>query len=91
MVLMSAGKAARHQASITRKTTNLGGDKKGGLASSGVGVDASTRPMLVKHGVTKTLPARGITTAAQMRARNILSVNPQSSGGVGKKTLMFSR
>ena len=90
MVLMSAGKAARYSASITNRPT-LGGNKKGGLASSGVGVDASTRPMLVKHGVTKTLPARGITTEAQMRAKNILSVNPQSSGGVGKKTLMFSR
>ena len=37
----------------------------------------------------RTLESRNIVTEAQMRARGLLSVNPQGSGGVGKKVLMY--
>ena len=37
----------------------------------------------------RTLDSRGIRTEAQLRANNLLSINPQGSGGVGKKVLMY--
>lgn len=88
MVLMSAGKKARHQASIANSTKIFG--VIGGLVPS-VGVDASTRFMMLNSGNTKTLEARGIKTEAELKSNGLLSVNPQASGSVGKKVLLFSR
>lgn len=86
MVLMNAGKKARNAASISNSTKIFG--IIGGL-SPAVGVDASTRFMLRKNGNTKTLEARGIKTEADLKSKNLLSVNPAGSGGVGKKVLMY--
>ena len=51
MVLMSAGKSARNQASIVNRTNVCGGPKKGGLAPS-VGAYVSSNPNMI--GATNT-------------------------------------
>ena len=51
MVLMSAGKAARNQASIVNRTNICGGSKKGGLAPT-IGTFMSSNPNLI--GATNT-------------------------------------
>lgn len=51
MVLMSAGRAARNQASIVNRTNTCGGTKKGGLAPS-IGWYLSSNPNLI--GATNT-------------------------------------
>jgi len=80
---MNAGKKARNAASITNNTNIFG--IIGGLRPN-VGKDASVND---NRANSKTLASRGITTAAQMKARGILSVNPASSGGVGKRELFI--
>ena len=65
MVLMSAGRAARNQASIVNRTNTCGGNKKGGLAPS-IGWYLSSKPNLI--GATNTqyglicIPNRTIQT-----------------------------
>lgn len=82
MVLMNAGKAARNAASITNSGKIYG--TMGGLVPH-IGVDNSVRSMQRSRGNTKMLP---MYTVAQMKEKGLLSVNPQVSGGVGKKVLM---
>ena len=53
MVLMSAGRAARNQASIVNRTNTCGGSKKGGLAPR-VGWFMQSNPSLI--GAPQTLP-----------------------------------
>jgi hypothetical protein len=53
MVLMSAGKAARNQASLVNRTNICGGNKKAGLAPR-VGWYLSSNTMLV--GAPQTIP-----------------------------------
>ena len=66
MVLMSAGRAARNQASICNRTNTCGGGaKKGGLAPS-VGMFISSNPNLIgatntQYGL-KCIPNRTIQT-----------------------------
>jgi hypothetical protein len=55
MVLMSAGKAARHQASIVNKQNICGGPKKSGL-SRGVGVISANLQAYMFNGVNKINP-----------------------------------
>ena len=65
MVLMSAGRAARNQASIVNRTNTCGGNKKGGLAPS-IGWYLSSNPNLIgatntQYGL-KCIPNRTIQT-----------------------------
>lgn len=83
MVLMNAGKKARNAASITNNTKIFG--IIGGLRPN-VGKDASVSD---NRANSRTLASQGIKTEAQMKARNLLSVNPASSGGVGKRELFI--
>jgi hypothetical protein len=53
MVLMSAGKASRNQASIVNRTNTCGGNKKAGLAPR-VGWYLSSNTMLM--GAPQTIP-----------------------------------
>ena len=81
MVLMNAGKKARNAASITNNTKIFG--IIGGLRPN-VGKDASVSD---NRANSKTLASRGIKTEAELKKNNLLSVNPATSGGVGKKEL----
>ena len=83
MVLMNAGKKARNAASITNSTKIFG--TMGGLRPN-VGKDASVSD---NRANSRTLASRGITTAAQMKKAGLLSVNPATSGGVGKRELFL--
>jgi hypothetical protein len=85
MVNMNLGKRARLTASITNSTKIFG--IMGGLAPL-TGLDSATRSYQMRKATTKTL---GNLTEQQLRERGLLSVNPQTSGGVGKKVLLFSR
>lgn len=80
MVLMSAGKAARNQASITNRPT-CGGNKKAGLItySNLVGVHVPTRNTL--H-----YPLYECPQSYREGGRNQLT-----SGGVGRASLLASR
>ena len=83
MVLMNAGKKARNAASITNNTKIFG--TMGGLRPN-VGKDASVSDNRANG---RTLASRGIKTESQMKSAGLLSVNPASSGGVGKKELFI--
>ena len=83
MVLMNAGKKSRNAASITNSTKIFG--TMGGLRPN-VGKDASVSD---NRANSRTLASRGITTAAQMKKAGLLSVNPATSGGVGKRELFL--
>lgn len=88
MVNMNLGKKARNTASITNSTCIYG--IMGGLAPR-VGNDNSVYRTIQIRG-PKGLPAQyqkcGPETINYLRKNNLLSVNPQSSGGVGR---MFMR
>ena len=89
MVLYNAGKAARNAASISNNTNIFG--IMGGLAPL-QGVPASVRCCYKDRVATKQViplaPAPGL---AYMKQKSLLSVNPQATGGVGRRVLMFSR
>lgn len=85
MVNMNLGKRARLSASISNNTKIFG--IMGGLAPV-IGLDSATRSYQMRRAGTTTL---GDLSEQQLRERGLLSVNPQSSGGVGKKVLFFSR
>lgn len=87
---MQGSKRARSTPSISNSTKIFG--TMGGL-SPRVGIKdvAVYRHILIKG--SKGLPQlNGQTPAYQqnfLKVNNLLSVNPLTSGGVGKKTLMF--
>jgi hypothetical protein len=88
--LMNGSKRARNTPSITNNTKIFG--IMGGLAPRvGTSDVAVYRHQLIKGG--RGLPQlNGLTPAQQqdyLRRNNLLSVNPLTSGGVGKRTLMF--
>ena len=86
MVLMSAGKAARNQASISNNTKIYG--PIGGLVPI-IGVPTSSRSYLQQAGNTKlVIPSDPIQGRDYMIANNLIQKNPASSGGVGKHCLM---
>jgi len=92
MVLMNAGKKARNAASLSNKTTTYGA--MAGLApriGAGTGNNGIYRH-IQRKGV-KSIPALNGLTPVQQKIylvnNKLVSVNPLSSGGVGKKTLMF--
>jgi hypothetical protein len=83
---MSAGKAARHQASISNSTDIFG--PIGGLVSK-IGVPTSARSYLEHAGNTKlVIPSDPILGRQYMVNNGLIQKNPASSGGVGRKCLM---
>jgi hypothetical protein len=89
--LMNGSKRARHTPSITNNTKIFG--IMGGLGPRvGVTNVGVYRHILIKAG-QGLADLYGLTPAQQerkMKERNILSRNPLGSGGVGKKSLIFS-
>ncbi len=91
MVNMNLGKKARNTASITNNTCIYG--IMGGLAPT-VGNDSNKavyRAIQIRG--AKGLPAQyqkcGPATIEYLRKNRLLSVNPQSSGGVGRMFMMY--
>jgi len=87
---MQGSKRARSTPSISNKTSIFG--IMGGLAPrTGVRDVAAYRHIQIKGG--KGIPQlNGLTTAQQqlyLEQNKLLSVNPLTSGGVGKRVLMF--
>lgn len=83
---MSAGKAARNQASIVNKTSVFG--IMGGLVPlQGYQLNNTTQKRL-RGNNTLVIPLNPVPGLAYMKINKLLSVNPQASGGVGKKVLM---
>ena len=83
MVLYSAGKNARRVSSITNNICNLGGNKKGGLVTM-QGRTSNVRTAIVNRGpyccVETNLGC--IAGLAYLKAKNLMTMNPQCSGGV---------
>jgi len=87
---MQGSKRARHTPSITNQTSIFG--IMGGLAPrTGISNVAAYRHIQIKG--SKGLPQLYGKTPEQqqqyLKQNNLLSVNPLTSGGVGKRTLMF--
>jgi hypothetical protein len=83
MVLYSAGKNARRVSSITNNICNLGGNKKGGL------VTMQGKPANLYTAITNQGPYCCVETnlgciagLAYLKAKNLMTMNPQCSGGV---------
>ena len=89
MRLYNAEKAARYTASITNNTKIYG--IVGGLAPL-QGVPTSVRSDYQLRGATQqVIPLEPAAGLAYMQQKQLLSVNPQASGGVGRRVLLFSR
>lgn len=86
---MNLGKKARLSASIANSTKIFG--IMGGTVSV-IGVDASTRSAL-NHRATRRnrIPLDPVAGLSFMTTNKLLSVNPQSTGGVGKMVLLSRR
>jgi len=87
---MQGSKRARNTPSISNKTSVFG--IMGGLAPRTGNMNPGTyRHILIKAG--RGLPQLNGKTPEQqqkyLKDNNLLSVNPLTSGGVGKRTLMF--
>ena len=89
MVVYNAGKAARHAASISNNTEIYG--IMGGLAPL-QGTPMAHRAIVEARAQTQQViplsPAAGL---AYMQKNNLLSKNPLTSGGVGRRVLMVFR
>lgn len=88
MVLMSAGKAARHAASLTNQTTIYG--PIGGLAPT-KNVSSNTYRGLVVGGASlnNRIPLDPQAGLIFMQNNGLIQRNPQCSGGVGRKQLFL--
>lgn len=87
---MSGGRNARHQASLSNQTSHFG--IMGGVPSRTNKRVSSIRALLIRSTSSLAdLPVRPGPGLAYMRKKHILSVNPQASGGVGKRVLLYSR
>ena len=82
MVLSNATKRIRNIQSITNNTCNLGGPKKGGL------VTMQGRTSNLRNAITTRAPYCGcgiplgcIPGLAYLKANNLLTMHPTSSGG----------
>ena len=83
MVLMNGSKKARNAQSITNNICNLGGDKKGGL------ITMQGRNPNLSNAITNRAPYCCVQTnlgciagLAYLKAKNLMTMNPQCSGGV---------
>lgn len=89
---MNGTKRARNTPSLANQTTIYG--IMGGLPPRvGTSDVAVYRHMLIKagHGLPQLYNLSFDKQKQYLKDNNLLSVNPQTSGGVGKKTLLFSR
>jgi len=88
MVLMSAGKAARHAASLTNQTTIYA--PIGGLAPT-KNVSALTYRGYVVGGAAlkNRIPGSPEAGLIFMQQNGLIQRNPQCSGGVGRKALFM--
>ena len=85
---MSAGKAARNQASLINKTSVFG--IMGGLVpKQGMPLNQTTQKRLRGTNLLR-IPLNPKPGLAFMKKNKLLSVNPMASGGVGKKVLLIS-
>lgn len=89
MVYMSGSKMARHAASLTNQTTIFG--IMGGIPSRTNRRVSSIRALQI-HSTSSLagMPTRPGPGLEYMRRLGILSVNPQASGGVGKRVLLYT-
>ena len=83
MVLMNGAKKARNVQSVTNNICNLGGPKKGGLVTM-QGKNANLYTVITNQGpyccVETNLGC--IAGLAYLKAKNLMTMNPQCSGGV---------
>ena len=86
MVLMNGSKKARNAASIMNNTKIFGG--MSGLAPLSGKTGSLRRHVLIKALVKDRIP-KGAAAYEFMKANNLLSKNPQCSGGVGKGRLFM--
>lgn len=89
MVVYNAGKAARRAASISNNTQIFG--IIGGLAPLQGTPMAHRAIVQVRAQSQQFIPLAPAAGLAYMRKNNLLSVNPQGSGGVGRRVLMQFR
>lgn len=90
MVYMGGGRNARHQASLSNQTSHFG--IMGGVPSRANKRVGSIRALLIRSTSSlANIPVKPVPGLAYMRRKNILSVNPQASGGVGKRVLLYAR
>lgn len=85
MVLYNAGKAARNAASISNNT-NIFGIMGGNVSRRGLPAPSGRRAA-----TKQVIPLAPGPALSYMKKNNLLSVNPQASGGVGRNVLMLSR
>ena len=78
---MNLGKKARHTASITNRTSIFG--IMGGTIQSG-NYRNSIRSAIYRATTLNKIPPRPTPGKEYMLAHNLLSINPQCSGGVGR-------
>ena len=89
MVLMSAGRAARHQSSLSNQTTHFG--IMGGLVSTTNAQSSIIRARQIgARSNLAGMPTKPIPGKAYLIKHDILSRNPQASGGVGKRVLLYT-
>ena len=88
MVLMNAPKRVRNISSLTNNTKIFG--IMGGTIQPGR-YSASIRSSTYRGTTLNKIPPRPKAGKQYMIDHNLLSKNPQCSGGVGKKMLMCSR
>ena len=86
MVLMNGSKKARNISSITNNTKVFGG--MSGLAHL-TGLSTSLRRHVLTKATVKNRIPQGAAGYEFMKANNLLSRNPQCSGGVGKGRLFM--
>ena len=85
---MSGSKIARNAASLTNQTSIFG--IMGGLAPSTNIAQGVKRFRLRRARNRQTIPLKPGPGLEYMRRKGILSVNPQASGGVGKRVLLYT-
>ena len=89
MVLSNAIKTVRNKASLTNQTSHFG--IMGGLAPL-----RNVRPSIARarqqrgRSTLAGMPTKPIPGLEYMKSRSMLSVNPQGSGGVGKRVLLYT-
>lgn len=86
MVLMNGSKKARNATSIVNNTKVFGG--MSGLAPR-TGLTTSLRRHILSKATVKDRIPQGAAGYTFMKANNLLSRNPQCSGGVGKGKLFM--
>ena len=87
---MGFAKRATHRVAASNQTSHFG--IMAGRPSV-VGLDSSARFQMRTRGSGTPIPTDPVAGLNFMRQRGLLSVNPQSSGGVGRtrgRTVMFN-